>query len=135
MIGTSAALRVVDRLDGLRHDAVVRGDDEHDDVGRLRTAGAHLGERLVARCVEEHDVAVTSVRDLVGPDVLGDATGLARGDARLADRVEQRGLAVVDVPHDRDDRRTGSRAPGRGVVELGDLEHLLELDLLLLARG
>ena len=49
---------------------------------------------------------VIVVVDLVGTDVLGDAAGLAGGDFGLADRVEQRGLAVVDVAHDRDHRRT-----------------------------
>ena len=33
---------VVDRLDGLGHHAVVGRDDEHDDVGDLGPAGAHL---------------------------------------------------------------------------------------------
>ena len=46
------------------------------------------------------------VLDLVGADVLGDAAGLARDDVGLADGVEQRGLAVVDVAHDGDHRRT-----------------------------
>ena len=41
--------RVGDRLLRLRHDAVVRRDDEHRDVGDLRAARAHGGERLVAR--------------------------------------------------------------------------------------
>ena len=95
---------VVDRLDGLRHDAVVGGDHDHGDVGDLGAAGAHRGERLVARRVEEGD-RLAVVVDLVGADVLGDAAGLARGDLGLADRVEQRGLAVVDVAHDRHDRR------------------------------
>ncbi len=40
---------VVDRLDRLRHHAVVRGDDEDDDVRDLRAAGPHLGEGLVTR--------------------------------------------------------------------------------------
>ena len=35
-------LGVVDRLDRLGHDAVVGGDDEHHDVGRLGAAGTHL---------------------------------------------------------------------------------------------
>ena len=43
--------------------------------------------------------------DLVGADVLRDAAGLAAGDVRLADLVEQARLAVVDVAHDGDDRR------------------------------
>ena len=70
---------VVDRLVGLRHDAVVGGDHDHGDVGDLGAAGAHGGERLVARGVEEGDRLVVVV-DLVGADVLGDAAGLARGD-------------------------------------------------------
>ena len=104
MIGTSAALRVVDRLDRLRHDAVVGRDHDHGDVRDLGAAGAHGGERLVARGVEEGDRLVAVVH-LVGADVLGDAAGLAGRDLGLADGVEQRGLAVVDVAHDRDHRR------------------------------
>ena len=48
-------LGVVDGLDRLRHDAVVGGHDEDDDVGDLGAARAHGGERLVARRVEEGD--------------------------------------------------------------------------------
>ena len=43
--------------------------------------------------------------DAVRADVLGDAARLASDDVRLANLVEERGLAVVDVTHDRDDRR------------------------------
>ena len=52
-------LGVVDRLDRLRHDAVVGGDHQHDDVGRLGAAGAHLRERGVAGRVEERDRTVS----------------------------------------------------------------------------
>src|SRR4051794_18013102 len=100
----AGGLRVVDRLDRLRHHAVVGRHHDHRDVGDLRPAGAHRRECLVARRVEERDRVVVVV-DLVGADVLGDAARLARGDLGLADRVEQRRLAVVDVAHDRDDRR------------------------------
>ena len=44
-------------------------------------------------------------RHLIGADMLGDAAGLVRRDIGLAHRVEQRGLAVVDMAHDGDDRR------------------------------
>ena len=47
-------------------------------------------------------------RDVVGADVLRDAAGLAGDDVRLADVVEERRLAVVDVAHDRDDRAAAS---------------------------
>ena len=73
-------LGVIDRLPRLRHDAVVCGDDEDDDVGDARAAGAHHREGFVARRVEENDVAVVDL-DGVGADVLGDAARFALGDA------------------------------------------------------
>ena len=101
----AGVLGVGDRLDRLRHDLVVGGDHEHDDVRHLRAARAHGGERLVARRVEEGDRLAAGQRDVVRADVLRDAAGLARHDVRLADVVEQRRLAVIDVTHDGDDRR------------------------------
>ena len=59
-IGTSAARRVIDGLDGLGHDAVVGRDDEHDDIGDARAARAHLGEGGVARRVDEGDAGAPS---------------------------------------------------------------------------
>ena len=93
-------LGVADRLDRLRHHAVVGRDHEDRDVGGLRAAGAHGGERLVTRRVDERDRPVV-LDDLVRTDVLRDAAGLAGDDVGLADAVEQRGLAVVDVTHAR----------------------------------
>ena len=75
--------RVRDRLLRLRHDAVVGGDDEHRDVGDLRAAGAHGRERLVARRVEERDLAAVDV-DLVRADVLRDPAGLGVDDRRVS---------------------------------------------------
>jgi hypothetical protein len=99
----------------------------------LGAAGAHGGERLVARRVDEGDQPVVLDR-LVGADGLGDAAGLARDDVGVADLVEQLRLAVVDVAHDRDDRRTGDGVFVVVLPEVLDAEHLLELHLLLLAR-
>ena len=97
-------LGVVDRFDRLRHHAVIRRNDQHDDVRRLGAAGAHRREGLVARRIEEHDAAFARhIRD-IRADVLGDAAGFARRRMRLADRIQQACLAVVDVAHDRDDR-------------------------------
>ena len=97
---------MVDGLDGLRHDAVVGGHDDDDDVGHLGAACTHGGERFVTRGVEEGDVASVGELDVVRADVLGDAAGLACDDVGLADVVKERGLAVVDVAHDGHDGRT-----------------------------
>jgi hypothetical protein len=69
----------------------------------------------VTRRVEEGDLAAV-VLDLVRADVLRDPAGLRLDDATSADRVEQRRLAVVDVAHDRHDRRAWTRS--LGVLEL-----------------
>ena len=123
-------LGVVDGLDGLRHHTVVGRDHQHHDVGDLGAAGAHLGERLVTRRVEERDLAVAH-RHLVGTDVLGDATGLTGDDVGVADAVEQRGLTVVDVAHHGDDGCALHLE--RLVVVVGVVEHRLEFELFLLA--
>ena len=111
-------LGVVDRLLGLRLDAVVGRDHDHGDVGALRAARSHRGERLVARRVEERDGPVAVVH-LIGADVLRDPARLAGRHLGLADRVEQRRLAVVDVAHDRDHRRALDE------VLVGVVEHRL----------
>ena len=104
--GRAGGVGVVDGLDGLRHDAVVGGNHENDDVGDLCTTGTHGGKCLVTRGVDEGDL--TAVDDgLRGTNVLRNAAGLAGGNGGVANGVKQRGLAVVDVAHDRDDRSAG----------------------------
>ena len=59
----------------------------------------------MARRIEECDLAVLHLH-LIGADVLRDSAGFLFGNASLADCVKQRRLAVIDVTHDRDDRRS-----------------------------
>ena len=129
---------MVERLDRLRHHAVVGRDHEDRDVRGLRAAGTHGGERLVTRGVDEGDAAVVAVDlgvHLVGTDVLGDATGLLGDDVGLAQRVEELGLSVVDVTHDGHDRRTGLEVLLLALVgaEL-DVEGVEQLAVLVLGR-
>ena len=93
-----------DRLFGLRHDAVVGGDDENRDVGNLRTARAHRRERFVTGRIDERDLPIVAL-DRVRADLLRDAAGLSRGNVRLANAIEQRRLAVIDVAEHGYDRR------------------------------
>ena len=64
------------------------------------------------------------VLDLVRADVLRDAAGLGLDDRRLANRVEQARLAVVDVAHDRDHRGTQDEIRLRVLEDLGLLVFL-----------
>ena len=131
-------LGVVQRLGGLRLDTVVRGDDQDHQVGGLGAAGPHCGEGLVTRGVDEGDLALLAIHDgvdLVGADVLGNAARFVRRHVGVPDRVEQLGLAVVDVAHDRDDRRPWHQVGLAALVlaEL-DVERLQQLPVLFL-RG
>ena len=113
---------VADRLQGLGPHAVIGGHHQHGHVGDLGAAGPHGGEGLVARGVEEGDLAQfpgVGHFHLIGADVLGDAAGLARRHAGLADGIEQAGLAVVHVAHH---RHHGGAADQVG--EVTGLDHL-----------
>ena len=81
--------------------------------------------------VDEGDATVAAI-DLVRADGLRDATGFARDDVRVPDRVEQRRLAVVDVTHDRDHRRARLEQRFVFFVVVAD-EQREQLDLLFAA--
>src|SRR4051794_15601950 len=130
-----SGLGVVERLDRLRHDAVVGSDHQDDDVGHLGPTGTHRGERLVTRSVDEGDRPLLLIElgdDLVRADVLGDAAGLPRHHVGVADGVQQLGLAVVDVTHDGDHGRTDLPVLGVALVAEGEVEGLEQLAVLVL---
>ena len=102
--GTFAARVCADGFDRLRHHAVVCRDNEHHDIRDFGAASAHQRERFVARCIEERDLAVLHLH-LICADVLRDTAVLLFGHAAFPDRVQQRGLSVIDVTHDRHHRR------------------------------
>ena len=105
-------MRVIDSFDRLRHDSIIGGDDQHDNIGGLRASRTHSGKCFVAGRIEEHNLAAVGrrlfVRDahLVSANVLRNTAGFAFGDAGRANRVEQCRLTVVHVAHDRNHRRT-----------------------------
>ncbi len=103
----SGGLGVVDSLDGLRHDAVVGGYDENRDIGNLSAARAHRRERLVARRIDKGDAAPVHL-DGIRADVLRYTARFAAYNAGIPNGVEQRRLAVIDVPHNRNDGRPGN---------------------------
>ena len=97
---------MVDGFNSLGHHAIIGGNHQHSDIRRLSAAGAHGSEGLMAGGIQESNGAAIEV-DGIRADMLRNAARLARGDVGLADIVQQRGLAVVNVTHDGDDRRTG----------------------------
>ena len=72
----------------------------------FRPAGPHRSEGLMARRIEKRD-ALPMDADRVCADVLRDSTGFPFRDLRLTNGIEQRRLSMVDMAHDRDNRRPG----------------------------
>ena len=89
-----------------RHDRVIGCNDDDSDIRYLCSTGTHGSECLVTRGVKERDAASVRQLHVVCADVLRDASGLAGNDIGLAHIVQQRGLTVIHVSHDGDDRRT-----------------------------
>src|SRR5688572_5199194 len=124
--GHVRSLGVIDRFARLRHDAVIGGDDQDDDIGDLGAARTHQRKRFVTWRVEEDDAAVIADVDVVSADVLSDTASFAFGDFGFADGVEQRGLAVIDVTHHGDDRRARLQVLGTRLVAFGGDQLFLE---------
>ena len=120
----AGGLGVIDGLDRLRLHAVIGRHHQHDDVGHLSATLPHGGEGLVAGRIDESDLVAERRHNLIGADMLGDAACFLRNDIGRADGVEQRGLAVVDMAHDGDDRR--ARLQILGVI-LGADEAFLDV--------
>ena len=127
-------LRVIERFECLRHDTVIGGHNQDDDVGRFSTTCTHGGERLVARGVEERQESTIEF-GLIRTNVLRDATGFAGDNVGVTNLIEKFGLAMIDMTHDGDDRRAvGPRLVGVVVDIVVEQKKLLEFDFLLFAR-
>ena len=91
---------------GLRHPALVRGDDEQRDVDRAH-AGEHvLDEAHVAGHVDEADLRARRQRREREAEVDGEPARLLLGEpvgVGAGEREDERRLAVVDVAGGRDD--------------------------------
>ena len=96
---------MVDGLNGLRHNAIIRCDYKDRNIGRLGTTHTHCRECLMTRCIEECDL-LSVVLNNIGTDVLCDTACLSGGYVCLADRIKKRSFTVIDMTHYADDRRS-----------------------------
>ena len=97
-------LGMVYRFESLRHNSVVRRHYKHNDVGDLSTARAHHRKDFVARSVEESDFSFFAFHD-IRANALRDSADFAFGDMAFSNRVERFCLSVINVSHNRHNRR------------------------------
>ena len=109
----ASGLHMVYCFDRLGLWPVIGSDNDHDDVGHVRAALTHFGERFMARRIEEGDRRFVLHRHLIGANMLRDPARFFGYDRSAAQHVEQRRFAVIDMAHDRDDWRAGFERFGR----------------------
>ena len=132
---------MMDRLDGLRHDAIIRRHDQYNQIGNLCAAGAHRREGLMTGRVEKgHHPALGF--DVICADVLRDPSRFPACHPSPPYVIQERGLAMVDVTHNGNNRRTrfcfnlrsrrlGIRQKCLGTIQgriFGDMTQLLHHD-------
>jgi hypothetical protein len=96
------SLGVIDRLNGLRHDAVIGRDNEHDDIRYVGAARAHLSKGCVTGCVDERKSRAIMF-DGVRADVLGYSARFTSRHPRLTNRIQERCFPMIDVTHECND--------------------------------
>ena len=99
------SLGVVDGLDGLRHNAVIRSHNQDGQVRYRGTAGPHRSKGRVSWCIQEGDFLAIFF-DLVGTDMLGDTTSFPCCHTGVTQGIQEGGFTMVNVSHDGDNWRT-----------------------------
>src|SRR5438132_1108416 len=90
-------------FNGLRHEAIVGCDNEHNDIGDIRPPRAHRRKGSVPRRVDKGKCRAIVI-NAIGADMLSNAAGFARRDTGFANGVHQRCLAMINMSHERDNR-------------------------------
>ena len=98
-------LGMVDCLDGLRHNAIVSSYHQNGNICYLGTAGTHSSKSLMARSIQKDNLLALAFY-LICTDMLGNAASLVACYRCLADNVQKGCLAVVNVSHNGNNRRT-----------------------------
>ncbi len=96
---------VADSFNCLRHNTVFCGHNNNNDVRDVCTARTHLSKGCVTGGVEERDFLTGVHIDLIRANMLRNASGLAGNDIRFAHSVEQGCFTMVNVTHNRHNRR------------------------------
>ena len=95
---------MLNRFLGLRHHAVIGGHHQDNDIRGIGAARTHGGKRGVTGGIKESNFAARGFHT-ISADMLGNATRFAGYHFGIADIVEQRGFAVINVTHDGHHRR------------------------------
>ena len=112
----ACCLRMVDCFYRLGHYAVIRRNNQNRDICNLRAAHTHCRKCLVTGCIQEGNGLAVNLNG-VCTDMLCNAACFALCYAGMTDGIQQRGFAVVNMPHYNNN--------GRSFLQLGFILFLL----------
>ena len=95
-----SCLGKLNRLCGLRLHAIIRRDDNHNDICKHCTVLTNCRESLMTRSIEEGNLTIL-ILHLISGDMLGNTTSLTFNRLLLEKRIKQSSLTVIDVTHHR----------------------------------
>ena len=104
-------LGMVDGLDGLRHHAVIRSNNQNNDIGYASTTSTHGGKGLVTRGINKGN-GTTLDLNLRCTNCLSNAARLTSSNAGVTNGIQKRSLTVIDVAHNRNHGRPGLQILG-----------------------
>ena len=79
--------RMVERFDGLRLNAIIRRDNQNNDVGDLRAACTHCRKGGVAGRIDKRNPLTVGKVNLISANMLRDAAGLTCSNIRCAQGI------------------------------------------------
>ncbi|MNZ71314.1 hypothetical protein D3C78_896740 [compost metagenome] len=101
----SSCFRMVNSLYRLRHNAVIGSYYDNRNICKLCTAGTHCSKRFMTRSIQECNFLTVNF-NLVSTDMLRNTASFSACYICRTNRIQQRCLTMVNVTHDRNDRRT-----------------------------
>ena len=100
---------MIDRLYRLGHHAIIRCHYQNRNICGVCTTHTHGSKRLMSRCIQESNGLPVYING-ISTDMLGNTASFLIGNVGLTDRIQKRGLTMVDMPHNTDDRRSGNQS-------------------------
>ena len=101
----AGSFRMVNRFNCLGHNAVVRRYDQNGNVCALCASGTHGSKRLMARRIQEGNLLAACIYS-ISANMLSDTACFTGRYMSLADGIQQGGFAMIDMAHNRNNRRT-----------------------------
>ena len=99
-------LGIFNGFNRLRHDAIISCHYKDDNIHRLCATSSHFRESRVTRRIKDRNLFSRFQLKLIGTNMLGDTARFARRHIGCPQSIQQGRLAVINMSHNRNHRRT-----------------------------